>query len=217
MKLTVLTTVIGRTDRLRTPTSLNPEVEYVCYTDDLTLRVSGWRMVPVVVDEDPVKVSRRIKILAHEYVPPYPDVICWMDAAFELAVDPVQIAQRWLWTADIMALAHPDRTNFEDEGAELIRLGRAPAALIEAQIAAYHEAGYSREIQKQITSTGLSLRRNSPRVRYFHRRWWDALEAAGHTRDQMSIDFVAWRTGIDIAYLTGHYRNNPYARWFPQR
>jgi hypothetical protein len=219
MNLVVFTTVIGgHTDPLRTVQHRNPDVRYLCFTDRLILDSNrGWELVLVRVPEgvDPAFFSRRLKILAHETLIDYdPDVSLWVDAAFELYCDPVDVAQRWLWRADMIAMKHPDRQTIVQEGETLVRLGIVPKATIEQQLLRARVEGFEYSAQRAITSTGFCMRRHSRRVLDFNKAWWKLFAAAGHHRDQMSVDWALWKVGLDMRYLDGHYRDNPYARWY---
>lgn len=194
----------------------NPRVDYRCFTDDATFAVRGWRMLPVPRESDPVRQARRLKILAHETVS---DALCslWLDASFELLVDPWSIAERWLWQTDMVAMRHPDRTTIQQEGEEIVRLGRAPAGPVAAQLLRYQAEGFNPDQQTVLTSTGFCLRRHTARVIAFNKLWWRLFDDAGHTRDQMSIDVALSRSSVDLTYLAGHYRENPYARFYSAR
>lgn len=191
----------------------SPRVVYRCFTDDPALRVAGWNMIVVPREADPICHSRRLKILAHDTVA---DAACslWLDASFELLMDPWTIVERWLWQADMVAMRHPDRRTIAEEGAEIIRLRRAPEAPVTAQLAQYRTEGYDPARQTVLTSTGFCLRRHTARVMAFNKLWWQLFDAAGHTRDQMSIDVALSRSSVDLVYLAGHYRDNPYARFY---
>jgi len=210
MNLCVFTTVIGEeTDPLRKPKLINSNVDYLCFTDQ-PIESKGWRIIPTESGDDSCLRSRRIKILANEVWDNF-DASIWIDAAFELCVDPVLIVERWLYHADMLALKHPDRTRIDAEADEIIRLGKAPCEKVQNQVREYRDFSQS---QQFITCTGLCARRHAPRVRRFCKTWWHELCRFGHCRDQMSVDYAASICEIDIKHIEGHYRDNPYARWF---
>mgnify|MGYP001559768710 FL=1 len=142
MQLTVFTSVIGpKTDSLKPLAYRAAGVTYRCFTDNPDLSAPGWEMALVAPTDDPITQSRRLKILSHETIQEA-DATLWLDAAFSLYIDPVQIANRWLWRHDMLALRHPDRHSIAAEGRELVRLKRAPELAIQAQIDAYTGAGF---------------------------------------------------------------------------
>ena len=209
--LTVFTTVLGKTDTLRPPRVVHPDIRYVCFADQ-PIDVPPYVTVRIDCGGDgPLKLSRRLKILADHPLLGQPDVTLWHDAAFELLSDPFAVLALTLTDADMLALRHPHRSAIEDEAIAIARLGYMPADILAAQIATYRADGFPE--QQQITSTGYCLRRMTPTVRAFNAAWWAEVDTWGW-RDQMSVDYAAWKTGVAITYIPGHYRDNPYALWY---
>lgn len=209
MTLTVFTTTLGDTDVLRKPEVIAADVRYVCFTDGAT-PPRPYVEVRVLKVADPKLRSREIKILADHPALNRPDVSLWHDAAFQLRVDPRVLLDQ-LGHADMLALRHPHRDQIADEAVAIAKLGYVAKDVLDQQLATYAAAGFT---QTAITSTGLCLRRHTDRVREFNEAWWREV-SAWHWRDQMSVDFAAWKTELQIRYLEGHYRDNPYAKFHP--
>ncbi len=199
------TAIIGRTDPLQ---PMPWKIPAFCFTDNPTLQVRGWTSVVVPPSTDPIRTARRLKILAHETVP-NEDTI-WLDASLTWQCDPLTLARG---TA-VQALSHPDRKTYQAEGEEILRLKLADPERIQRQVTAYELAGF---FPRRLTGTGLLIRRDTPDVRRFNEAWWEAFSTAGHTRDQMSVDYAAWRSDVHITHLTGHYRQNPYVLFHKTR
>jgi len=212
MTLTVFTAVVGRTDQLKLPTVVNPSARYVCFSDR-PQAVAPYKCVPVDAAEiGPRLLSRRLKILADHPALGDPDVVLWHDAAFRMRVDPLALAAKAFAgdAVDMVAFIHPHRSQIEDEAVAIAGHGWIPKAVLDRQVATYRGEGFT---QTAITSTGFSLRQMTPRVRAFNRLWWNEVARWGW-RDQMSVDYAAWKTGLRTAYIPGHYRDNPYAQWY---
>lgn len=213
MKLTAFTCLVGDTpDELRAPTVVNPAVRYVVLADR-DVSVAPYECVRVA-DELGLGgrlLSRRIKILADHPALGAPDVTLWHDAAFRLDCDPIAVAAQALEPNVMLALRHPHRDQIEDEAHAIARHGYAPLDRLLAQAASYRREGFR---QSAITSTGFCLRRHTPQVMAFNRIWWS--EVLGWCwRDQMSVDYSLWRAGLAPTYIEGHYKHNPFAKWFP--
>lgn len=200
------TAVIGRTDPLQPITTGLPAY---CFTDSPTLEVRGWTMLRIPATDDPIRTARRIKILAHEAVP-NARVSIWVDASFVWR----QLPELMPVDAPVQALRHPDRADIQSEATEIIKLRLAKPDLVRAQVATYTTQGF---VSPGLTGTGLLIRRHTPEVETFNRVWWETFSQAGHTRDQMSVDYAAWVSGVPITYLTGHYRQNPYVTFIKSR
>lgn len=214
----IFTTILGQTDRLKAPavrrwgTAIS-QLRFVCFTDRDDLICPPYEMVRI--DPSPLGpqlTSRMIKICADHPALGSPQISLWHDAAFQLTVDPRVAVRQALAGADMLALRHPHRDRIEDEADACARLGFAPRAVLEAQVAAYRATGWVD--QSRITSTGYCLRRHSPAMTAFNQRWW-AEVALWTYRDQLSVDYaLSLHPTVRVAYLTGHYRRNPYAKWF---
>lgn len=209
MTITVFTTVIGETDPLRRPTVSTPDVRYVCVTDQSHLVVPPYEMVRIPQVSDAKLLSRQIKIQANHPALGTPDYTLWHDAAFQLLCDPRSLIPQ-LADADVLALRHPHRDQIADEADAIANLGYVPRAILDQQLAAYSASGFR---QSAITSTGLCLRRMTPTVRKFNDLWWFEV-SRWHWRDQMSVDYALWCSDLGVRYWPGHYRENPYAKWY---
>lgn len=211
MTLTVFTCVIGRTDQLKRPSVVNPNVRYVCFSDTAQ-RVPPYEVVRVEASSDPRLLSRELKILANHPGLGSPTATLWHDAAFRLECDPQAIAVALLSDSNMVALKHPHRDQIEDEAVAIDKWGYVPMPTMQAQIASYRAEGFT---QSHITSTGLCFRRTTEHLAAFNAFWWQQVQQWGW-RDQMSVDYAMWKTGVTATYMDGHYRRNPYATWFAE-
>lgn len=213
MKLVVFTSVLGNTDPLRVPTHVGRNVTYYCFCDRPMTRTGPYRAIPYPVGASPALASRALKIRMDHPLLRDADVVLWHDAAFQLHTDPVAVANALLGDADMVAFRHPHRNQIAEEAEVIGRLGYAPAEVLAAQVQTYHDEGFT---QTAITSTGYSLRRRTPRVEAFNALWWEEVSRWSY-RDQMSVDYAIWKTGLHVTYIPGHYRDNPFATWHPFR
>lgn len=212
MRLTVFTAWFGTADRLKPPKVLNPQVQYLCMTDRPD-QVPGWRMHRVQTTDRPRWLARWAKTNLL-WIGPH-DVSIWMDASFALLVDPIVLVTAAAQTqAPIVAFRHPDRRRISDEAEAVLKWNMAPAVAVRHQIAAYHAAGFDGPSTAQctLTSTGLLVRWNSPDVELFNEAWWREIQRYT-LRDQLSVDYCAWRARLPIGYLPGSYRDNPFVRY----
>jgi hypothetical protein len=209
MRLTVFTCVVGQTDPLRRPRLVNRSVRYICFSD-VPQCVPPYECILVPKVENHKLQSREIKISANHPALVDCDATLWHDAAFRLDCDPLRVARTLLNATNMVALRHPHRNTIEEEAAAIAKWGWIPMATMQAQIAAYRADGFK---QTQITSTGLCFRRTTPALAAFNAFWWAQVQQWGW-RDQMSVDYALWKTGVRPHYIPGHYRDNTYAKWF---
>lgn len=214
MEIVVFTALIGSADVLHQPAVVNPRVRYVCLTDQPARATGVWeaRDWSWFKYDDPRRAARIAKIGDGEWFPDA-DVTIWIDASFELLVDPETLAFSHP-EGLVTGFAHPDRCRVSDEALAVILAGLAPAQKVHAQIDDYCRQGFDSAArpQQSLTTTGLLVRWQTPLVQRFNRLW--QAEVAKHTlRDQLSVDYCAWKTGITIRHLPGHYRENVFAKY----
>lgn len=202
--LTVYTTVFGHTDPLHEPARDWPGVQFVCFTDQ-PIASRRWEIVRVPPTSTPTRASRLMKARSHAHIET--EWALWMDANFTLRVDP-----RGLTThGDFVTFRHRDRRRITDEAREIVRLKKALPDRIAAQLAAYRAAGFDTDAapQTELSCNGVVLRRHTPEVVALNEAWAAELEA--HTlRDQMSLDYCAWRAGFQLKRWPGNHADNPY-------
>lgn len=201
--IVVYTAIFGGSDSLK----IAPEADRcVCYTDG-NLAGGGWEIVRVPVPVKPRSAARTLKMTPHE-IYPEADGWLWVDGSIEIRDFEALMAA--VGDAEIACLPHPDRSTCYAEGETVIRLkiaaDRGKEQVREA-LAKYRAEGFS---PKSLSTTGLFYRRNTPRVVKFNRLWHEELNAYG-TNDQVHVDYCAWKVGVEIKHLSGHYRANKYA------
>ncbi len=221
--IVVCTAAIGPgADPLHAPTVIAPGVRYYCAIEHgrRLPAMLHWQPISIpLLAGDPVLTARQFKIRLHttvQRIAPTCTAYLWIDAAYELQIDPAVVLTQ-AGHGDLAVLVHPHRSSIVDEAQAIASRRKPPfiaADILQPQVARYLADRYP---DRSLSTTGLLIRRNDARTAAFNERWWTELTTYGHTRDQMSFDYAAWKTGMTITYLTGHYRANPYAFWHHYR
>ena len=205
--ITVFTAVFGHTDPLHEPVGDIP-CRMVCYTDQPNLVSQRWEILRLPPQAAPTRAARRIKALSHLYTDtPWS---LWADASFVLAADPTTLAMY----GEFVAFRHHERARISDEAAAIIKLGKARAEDIKAQLAAYQAAGFDTAAhpQRELSENGLILRHHTPEVIALNELWCQETQTRS-LRDQMSLDYCAWRLGLPIARWPGTKHTSPIATY----
>ncbi len=208
MKIVVFTAAIGETDVVRPPKTVDSNAEYLCFTDRRGDVAAPYERIAVPSADDGMLAARKIKALADHPRLADAAVTLWHDASYALRRN-LNWLRRAIVTSDLVAMSHPRRTQLEAEALAIARYGYVTPAVALAHVERYRAAGFNRT---GITASGLLGRRASPNMTAFNRRWWDELQQWGG-RDQGSIDFCAWASGITVEHLPGTVRRNRMARW----
>lgn len=208
VNLVVYTCVFGNTDPLHEP--VRPDgFRFVCFTDQ-PIKSRHWEIVRLPTQDAPKRACRTYKQPSH-LVFPEADATLWIDAAFTLLVSPVAVER--MASADVMGFRHPDRTRITQEAEAIIRAGKGRPEHVLAQRDAYVADGWDTEAspQQHITNGGFLFRRHTDVVRRFNEAWHHEVQTQT-LRDQMSIDYCAHKTGVQISHFPGNVRNNRLAR-----
>ncbi|MES2341726.1 MAG: hypothetical protein V4597_08610 [Pseudomonadota bacterium] len=208
MIVVVYTAAFGTTDQVRAPLVVDPDAEYLCFTDGPlapapyeTIRMAGPGPTPFLS-------AKRIKILADHRRLEAADLLVWHDASYKL-LRTVRWAVRRLAECDLVAMRHARRDRIEDEALAIARYRYVTSSRAEALVAGYRAEGFDLE---GLSSGGLIGSRASAVAAAFRATWWaEALKWAG--RDQGCLDYSAWKAGARIGYVKGNHRANPYAAW----
>lgn len=207
--LVVYTTVIGNTKPLHEP-EVESSARFVCYTDQ-EITSPRWEMVRIPSSTTPSRDCRKLKQLSHAAFPDS-DATLWIDSNFSLLVDPHDLLGQY--PHPITTFRHPHRNRISDEAKVIVSHGKAPAKVIAAQLATYQADGFDTDTNPQacISAGGFVLRRHTRAVRDFNQAWHHEVQTRS-LRDQMSIDYCAWKCGLPIHYFPGSHLENDLARF----
>jgi FkbM family methyltransferase len=188
--------------------AVGKEADFICFTDNPAREGSGlWRMAPTVrTFDDPVRTARYVKVNSHLHLPEY-EYTVWLDANQRLvAPGLVDLIERHLPSADLALYRHSQRNSIREEAQTCIQAGLDDPEVVERQMARYRREGFPDDLG--LAATCLILRRNSDRVRRFNEEWWAQIEG-GSRRDQLSFDYVRWKTGLPVTWIPGRWDYSP--------
>lgn len=201
-EMVVYTAIIGGYDILHAPAVVNPDVQYVCFTDKPLPKTLPWEQIIVArTCGNAAREGHRLKVLAHKY---FPDagVTLWIDGSVGLNIDPMVLLDQVLQDCDIAVCAHPPRLSRDciyQEGQVCVERGLGVPSLILKQLAAYREQGYPEH--NGLAGLTLILRRHTKEIRDLCETWWAQIEKHNSRSDQLSFPFVCWLANIKYGYL----------------
>lgn len=177
----------------------------------------GWERVDV---EDPgdidarIRLARNLKSCPHRALPCHVMSI-WIDGNMRWTASPASMTIH-LDAQEIATFRYPatygPRDCLYDEAAACIRRRKDDPAIIRAQMRRYESNGYP--AHNGLVETSLVARLNSARVSAFNELWWEEIRS-GSRRDQLSFNYVAWKSAMAYAVLPGSRIANPFAEWRP--
>lgn len=209
--IVVFTAQIGEpTDPLRAPLVIDPQARYLCFSDR-RVSVPPYEWIAVPSSATPRLASRAYKVLADHPALAGARLTLWHDASYRLTRD-VRWVRDALQQHELAAFKQVRRKprTLKKEASQLVRYGYLSKAAAAAHLRRYREDGFV--LRGTITCGGLLARRGSARMTAFNQRWWMEVQRWGG-RDQTSLDYVAWLSGIVVGHLEGRIKENGYAQF----
>jgi hypothetical protein len=174
--------------------------QWFLFTDDpgMDLRGTPWR--PKGIREykftNPQHEARWYKIAAPYVHFPDADYWVWIDASITPLISIPELIERY--PGDLVAFSHPDRMCAYDEGLEIKACNLAPHWLVDVQMSTYRREGFPANFG--LVETKVVIRKNTSYNWHFSRLWLAEVLAFTH-RDQLSFDYVRWRTGAAVTHI----------------
>lgn len=167
-------------------------------TRSATTSTGKWEVRDIDPHEaDPNRQAKLPKIMPELF---FPDAgySLWIDGNVALIYpfDIRRLIDEFLGDADICIARHHARTCVYQE-AEVCRSRRLDdARVIDRQMTRYRREGFPAKYG--LNEAPVILRRHTDAVKDFDRQWWQEIRE-GSRRDQLSLNYVLWKTGLPIA------------------
>ena len=217
-KVVVYTCITGGYDDIIEPTYVTPGVDYVCFTDDKTLKSKAWRFRPIpeeLLSYSKVKQQRGVKILAHRYLPES-DIGVWVDGAVIVKGN----IDEYLKSLDLDQYSvfipeHPARKCIYAEKEICVRIRKIKGddvALADKQMKRYRDEKFP-ENYGLVQSNIMVRRHNDEYSKELMEKWWSELKDYSH-RDQLSFNYALWKcTAKKFKYLIKTTCNSKTFNW----
>jgi len=199
-KRAIYTAIMGASDALRNPVFVEPNVDYVCFTNDEHLRSGIWKIVHVDIGaRDPVWVAKIAKILPHKVLHGYEESI-WIDGSVLLCRSLWDLVRTHLKpaTAAIGVFTHPNRSCIYEEAVSCIAQCKDDPSVIHKQVDVYRRDGYP-ESRGRVTG-GFMYRRHQVEIFDLMMRWLEQVQMYS-IRDQLSLNYVAWKQNDELGLI----------------
>lgn len=202
-------------DQIYSPVARTPGVEYVLFSDRRPRFVAGWDwrpLPPEIAALGPARANRYCKFFP-ERLFPEAGLSLYLDANLLITGDLSPFFAEFRASGAAIGLfPHTERSDIATEFAfcrQVGKIGPADQALGEAQLAAYAAEGLPPD--HGLTENAIILRRHgAPGLAAAMDLWWRQL-AAYTGRDQLSLPYVLWRTGLAThRWDWSYWSENPY-------
>ena len=214
MKKVIYTALVGNYDSLMQPAAVDPEFDYICFSDCIKgPKVGVWEIRPIpFTSPSHTRVARYSKLQPHVVLPEY-EYSVWMDANILIKGEEFyeKVNAKISEGVKMAFVPHPSRDCVYEEIVRCYRDVRISFRDAVKQRRHLLAMGYPEHWG--LMETSLILRcHNDPDVIRISDAWWEELQ--NYTfRDQLSQMPACWKNGIRPELLLGegkNARNVPY-------
>jgi len=219
MPSAIYSVIIGNYDTIKQPLELTSGADYFLFTNNPTIQEAGvWKVVQIPSEEwtgrtareNNILLSRKVKMLAHEYLPQGYDVSVYVDADMLIKRPLTELLDVLNNETLFAACRHSYCASVRQEINDLINKGMVDAHQVEQQWQRYVEWGFKDNLG--ISENGLLIRRHhDARVIQLMELWWGEYQQ-GCLRDQVSLMPCIHRTGFlpYFQFIEENIRQNAY-------
>jgi hypothetical protein len=205
-KKVIYTAVFGGKDELIDPKHVDNSVDYICFSDSKETKLGVFKVVnenPIFFD--PRMSARMYKILPHVFLEDYEESI-WVDGSVTIKGDLFKLMGNK--DDEIVSFKHPERKCLYKE---------IEAAEISAKITKFDgdkQADYYRSLGMPENfglweNTVIYRKHNQENIIKLDEEWWEQLRKFT-IRDQVSLPYCIWKSGIKIGTINLNVRKNSF-------
>jgi hypothetical protein len=205
--IVIYTALFGGYDSLKEPPADIDNCDFICFTDDLSLRSDIYNIrFTRPISECSNRSAKIFKLLPHKYFSEYSYSI-WIDGSITLRGEMVsKLVTHYLNDNNFAVFRHNRRNCLYEEMEVCVQSGKDNIPVMRRQIDRYHDSGYP-ENNGLAACTVLVRKHNALDVRAFDDLWYSEVKS-GSKRDQLSFNYVEWKTGLRIKYIDKISKDN---------
>lgn len=208
----IYTAIVGNYDDVIQPLVVDERFDYILFSNDIKEKKVGvWQVRPICYNNNvKTKIARWVKTHPEELLFDYRSSL-WIDANIQIASRNIyERCIELLKNGDqIASVRHPERNCIYDESVFCILAHLDSETTVIPWLHQLYKEGFP--VNNGLTETGILFRIHNATMR-FDQIWWDCIK--NHSRrDQMSFDYVLWRTGMTKTYFFPDGKNARNSTW----
>ena len=194
MSTIIYTVITGNYDTIKQPLVVEEGVEYILFTNNPEIKDAGvWKVVQIPSEqwqgrterENNILLSRKVKMLPHEYLPEVAEWSIYIDADMVIKRPLTELLNNLHLETLFTACRHSYCKSVQEEIADLIVKNMVRQEQVQLQWNKYKEWGFKDDLG--ISENGLLIRRhNDARLAQLMELWWEEYQK-GCLRDQVSL------------------------------
>lgn len=197
----VYSAIFGDYDDLK-PIIKQKGFDYIIFTDNPNLKSNDYKVIlcPPISD-DPCRNAKYYKINSHRVLNEYIYSI-WIDANIRVTHPDLNLLlAKYLFEKDIALHINPKRICIYQAALNCIRHKKDDEKTINNQMIKYRIEACPENYG--LVSCGILYRKHTKKIGEFNDYWWDEIKSNSR-RDQLSFNYIAWKTGIGFHLIPGH-------------
>ena len=214
-EIVIYTAIFNDYDTLKEPEFITDNCDYICFTDNKTLKSKRWHIV--VIDDNTISASlqnRRLKILGPYYELKRYQYSLYTDGTILIKSDLSTFLENYR-NICLVNFRHPRRSCIYSEFASCIAGGKGDPHKIILQC---HD--YSRENMPYgfgLSDNKIIFRNHQDQfVKKLMFEWWDeVVKYSG--RDQTCLPFILFKNGVSYSFFREELLDNEYFDIWPHR
>lgn len=212
-RVAIYTAIAGGYGTLKEPVYINPECDYICFTDNPRMVSETWQLRPLpIAGDDYNRSAKQVKVLAHQFLSDY-DWSIWVDGKFAITGDLIQLLNEYAVNSNFLSFMHYRRNSVFADADVIKRAGFEEESVVDGQMNRYRAEGFTDD--NELIEGGILFRRhNAPEIIRLMEAWWKEITEYSR-RDQLSFNYCAWREGVFCDMIDGNIYDNAYVRGYP--
>ena len=207
-KICIYTCITGDYDNVNELPFKEKGVDYFLFTNNKKITSNTWNVIYInnIADLD------KIKVLGHDKLKKY-DITVWVDGASYIKKSVCEFIDKYcdFKKYDLIGFKHRERDCIYDEALECAKVLKDKKDVLKKQITLYEKNGYPKH-NGLIESTILFRKNKSNNLAKTMIMWFDEIKKHS-CRDQISFNYVAYKTGLKFNLLDFNVFNNDYFGW----
>lgn len=209
----IYTCITGNYDELNNHSYINSNWDYVCFTDDLSIKNKKhliWKIKPLIFSKtDNVRINRWHKIHPHVLFPKYKRSI-YMDANINILNNKFfnDINTAIKKSSKISMGIHPTRNCIYDEMKACLKYGKDDSLIMKKQMDLIKKSGFPKDYG--LFENNIIYREHNDKdiIKIMNDWWWWVLNYS--RRDQLSFMYVLWKNKFKVLPLSNNSYRNSY-------
>ncbi|GAB3218738.1 DUF616 domain-containing protein [Algoriphagus aestuariicola] len=215
-RLVVYIALFGDYDRLIDPIGKFDRVDFVCFTDQVDLKSDIWQIRQVCNTElSSLELNRMYKFFPHRFLGEY-EISFYVDSNIRIKNAANRLFRQLIDSNYTFALPdHFGRRCVYDEANVIILSRKGNEEVVNSQMKGYEAEGFP--VGFGLTENNLLFRRHTdPKVIKTMELWWEEFQNKSK-RDQLSLMYVLWKSGLDFTTGVFSSRRSPYFSMEPHK